>query len=144
MGADAVADLQRRDDMEVLRKPIAVVLAVIGIAVTVRHVLGTYYIDALRDLDLQTVLDPFMAVAVALALIVQFVGKRNLDAKITGDTITRTYLETNLVFYATVLLALQVFGDWIGNVPGPWWQYPLFVVIMGVTGLRLWRDSSGG
>ena len=75
--------------MEVLRKPIAVVLAVIGIAVTVRHVLGTYYIDALRDLDLQTVLDPFMAVAVALALIVQFVGKRNLDAKITGDTITR-------------------------------------------------------
>ena len=129
--------------MEILRKPIAVVLAVIGIAVAIRHVRGSYYIDALRDLDLQMVLDPFMAVAVVLALIVQFVGKRNFDAKTNVDTITRTYFETNLVFYATVLLTLQVFGDWIGNVPGPWWQDHLFVVIMGVTGLRLWRNSSG-
>ena len=126
-----------------LRKLIAVVLALIGIAVAIRHVLGADSIDALRDLDWQTVLDPFMAVAVVLALIVRFGGKRNLDAKITGDTITRAYLETNLVFYATVFLALQVFRDWIGNVPGPWWQDPLFVVVMGVTSLRLWRESSG-
>ena len=61
--------------MEMLRKPIAVVLALIGIAAAVLHVLGTYYIDAVRDLDRQTVLDPFMAVGVVLALIVVFGGQ---------------------------------------------------------------------
>ena len=127
--------------MEPLKKPIAVVLAVIGIAVAVRHVLGTYYIDALRDFDWQT-LDPFMAVAVVLALIVVFGVKRDLDAQSSGDTITRAYLETNLIFYATVLLTLQIFRDWIGNVPGPWWQDLLFVVVMGVTSLRLWHDQA--
>lgn len=125
-----------------LRKPIAVVLAVIGIAVAVLHVLGTYYIDALRDLDREAVLEPFMALGVVLALIVLFRAKRELDARIDGDTITRAYLETNLVFYATVLLTLQVFGDWIGDIPGPWWQNPVFVIVMGITSVRLWRDSA--
>ena len=60
----------------------------------------------------------------------------------SGDTITRAYLETNLIFYATALLTLQIFRDWIGNVPGLWWQDPLFVVVMGVTSLRLWRDQA--
>ena len=72
--------------MEMLRRPIAVVLAVIGIAVAIIHVLGRYYIDALRDFDWQTVLDPFMAVAVVLALIVVFGVKRDLDAQIAAVT----------------------------------------------------------
>ena len=128
--------------MEMLRKPVAVVLAVIGIAAAIIHVLGGYYIDALRDLDREAVLEPFMAVGVVLALIVLFGAKRELDARIDGDAITRAYLETNLVFYATVLLTLQVFRDWLGDIPGPWWQDPAFVIVMGVTSLRLWRDPA--
>ena len=125
------------------RKPIAVVLTLISIMVVVVHYLiGPRYIDWLRDLDFQTILDPFMAVAVALALIVHFLGKQALDAENTDGSITRKYLEANLAFYTTVFLALWVFGNWLG-VPTNWTlMYPLFLVVMGVTSLRLWRESS--
>ena len=123
------------------RKPIAVVLALISIIVIVVHYLiGPRYIDWLRDLDLKTILDPLMAVAVVLALMVHFLGKQALDAEGTDGSVTREYLESNLIFYATVFLALWVFGSWLG-VPTSWTlMYPLFLVVMGVTSLRLWRE----
>ena len=127
-----------------LRKPIAVILAVIGAVATVNYVIGARYIDAIRDIDREEVLDPFMAAAVVVALIVHFAGKRELDAEDTDGPVTRRYLETNLAFYATVFLALWVFGDWIGAFVNSTLMVPLFVVMMGVTSIRLWRDSPGG
>ena len=121
------------------RKVISVVVALIGIAATLDYVWGIRYIDAVRDLDREAILGPLMAVGIVLVLIVNFVWKRAFDAENTDGAITRKYLEANLAFYATVLLAFQVFREWIGNVPGQWWQDPLFVVVMGVTSFRLWR-----
>ena len=123
----------------------AAALALIGILVALRFVLGTRYVDALRDLNGQDALDPFMAGAVVLALYLNFVSKQVWDAEMDAESadgpITREYLETNLLFYATVLLMLWVFADWIGGFRN-WMLDPLFVIVMGVTSLRLWRDWS--
>ena len=85
-----------------------------------------------------------MAGAVVLALHLNFVSKQvwdaEMDAQSADGPITREYLETNLLFYATVLLMLWVFLRWIGG-GGNWLQDPLFVIVMGVTSRRLWRDS---
>ncbi len=125
-----------------LRQAIAVVIALIGIAAALDYVWGIRYVDAVRDLDREAVLGPLMAVGIVLALIVNFAWKRSFDADNTDGAVTRAYLEANLAFYTTVLLAFQVFREWIGNVPSQWWQDPLFVVVMGVTSLRLWRDRA--
>ena len=126
------------------RRLIAIVLAVIGIAAAVDFLIGVRYIDAVRDLDRQAILDPLMAVAVVLAAIVHFLDKRALDSGNTDGSITRKYLEANLAFYATVFLALWVFADWIGDLETGMLMDSVFIVVMGVTSLRLWRESATG
>ena len=125
-----------------LRKLISVVLALVVLAVAVHYLFGfeTRYVDSLRGLDLRTILDPFMAVAVVLALIVHFVGKRALDAENTDGSVTRKYLEANLAFYATVFLALWVFGDWLG---GPMTATSRETVVLRVLGIGVALPQSG-
>ena len=132
----------------------ALVLALISLAVGIHFVFGSLYQDAVDVIGVWAVLDWFMAAGILIALFVSFVAKQALDQDGAGDSVTRGYLEVNVVFYAAVFLALWFFWNWFdfltsGDEPQGTtnlvnWMLidPLIAVVMGVTGLRLWRDAS--
>ena len=132
----------------------ALVLALISLAVGIHFVFGSLYQDAVDVIGVWSVLDWFMAAGILIALVVHFKAKQALDQDGAGDSVTRRYLEVNLAFYATVLLSLWFFWNWFdfltsGDEPQGTtnlvnWMLidPLIAVVMGVTGLRLWRDAS--
>ena len=86
------------------------------------------------------VMNWFMAVSVIIALGLSFVRKRRLES----DPNWRDYLETNLTFYGSLLLALWFFWNWFGvfsgQDSGTFWAFvnPLFVIVVGSLGFRMW------
>lgn len=92
------------------------------------------------------ILNWFMAVSVVIVLLGSFARKRNMDA---GEANTRTSLEVNVVFYAALGLFLWYFWNWFGvfsdQDSGTLWAFidPLFVLVVGPAGLRVWRGAGG-
>ena len=92
------------------------------------------------------VLNWFMAVSVVIVLLGSFARKRAMDA---GEADTRTSLEVNIVFYAALGLFLWYFWNWFGvfsdQDSGTLWAFidPLFVLVVGPSGLRIWRAAGG-
>ena len=92
------------------------------------------------------VMNWFMAVSVVIALLGSFARKRRMDAE---EADTRTSLEVNIVFYAALGLFLWFFWNWFGALTdqgnGTLWAFidPLFVLVVGPAGLRVWRATGG-
>ena len=92
------------------------------------------------------VMNWFMAVSVVIVLLGSFARKRRMDAE---EADTRTSLETNIVFYAALGLFLWYFWNWFGvfsnQANGTLWAFidPLFVLVVGPSGLRIWRATGG-
>ena len=88
----------------------------------------------------------FMAVSVVIVLVGSFMRKRRMDA---GEADTRQSLEVNIVFYAALGLFLWYFWNWFGVFSGQdngtLWAFidPLFVLVVGPAGLRMWRAAGG-
>ena len=61
----------------------------------------------------------------------------------------KKYLEINLSFYGSLMLTIWYFANWFNDWHGStdllmWWFItPLFVVITGACGCRMWRGSDG-
>ena len=137
-----------------LRRIGAIALALVSLAVAIHYVFGSLYADAVDVIGVWAILDWFMAAGILIALIVHFTAKQALDREGAGDSVTRRYLEVNLAFYTTVFLSLWFFWNWFdfltsGDEPQGTtnlvnWMLidPLIAVVLGVTGLRLWRDAS--
>ena len=72
-----------------------------------------------------------------------------------GAGVTRAYLEVNLAFYASIVLALWWFWNWFyslfpenepevfGLIHLEWWAFinPLMAPVLGATGFHLWRAA---
>ena len=92
------------------------------------------------------VMNWFMAVSVVIVLLGSFARKRRMDAE---EVDTRTSLEVNIVFYAALGLFLWFFWNWFGALTdqgnGTLWAFidPLFVLVVGPAGLRIWRAVGG-
>ena len=92
------------------------------------------------------VMNWFMAVSAVIVLLGSFARKRRMDA---GEADTRTSLEVNIVFYAALGLFLWFFWNWFGALTdqanGTLWAFidPLFVLVVGPSGLRIWRGTGG-
>lgn len=92
------------------------------------------------------VMNWFMAVSVVIVLLGSFARKRRMDAE---EADTRTSLEVNIVFYAALGLFLWFFWNWFGALTdqgnGTLWAFidPLFVLVVGPAGLRIWRATGG-
>ena len=88
----------------------------------------------------------FMAVSVVIVLVGSFMRKRRMDAE---EADTRQSLEVNIVFYAALGLFLWYFWNWFGaltgQADGTLWAFidPLFVLVVGPAGLRMWRAAAG-
>ena len=137
-----------------LKKLFAIVLGAIALAVALHFMFTPFYADIV-DIDrVWYVLDCFMALAVLVVLAVHYFRKRTLGERGPDESITREYLEVNLAFYASIVLAIWFFWNWFdyltvdadsqGQINLLMWTFvdPLFVLVSGITGFRLWRDAS--
>ena len=132
--------------MDILRRPLAVIVGLTAVAVLVHFVLGPVYEDVLESGDVWSVLNWFMALGVIVALVVTFQAKRDAEA---GDCDTKTYLAVNAKFYTAAVLAVLFFRNWVdelagggsdGDVNGNYWVLidTIYVILMAWVSLHLW------
>ena len=114
---------------------------------------SSFYRELVDTGAIWDVLNWFLAVGLVIALIVSYLHKRTLDRRGAAGSVTREYLEVNLMFYVTVVLVLWFFWNWSNDLVSVepqgqtqrniWvWINPLFVPIAAATALRLWRSPS--
>jgi hypothetical protein len=142
--------------MEILKRLLSVFFLLVAAAVAVNWVATPLYHDGTANYWLWEAMNWPMAVAVGLALIVNAVRKCRSQTSVSGGSVTRQYLEVNLAFYASIVLALWFYWNWfyslfpesepeaVGLIHLEWWAFinPLLVLVVGATGARLWREAT--
>lgn len=140
--------------MDIFRMLIALGLLFCSIAVALQFVLSPLYGHIGQAVvAVWYYLDMLMAVSIVITLAVQLQRKRAAD-RTGGDGLGRERLEANVMFYLSLLVALWFFRNWfdflasspLGNQsPATFviWDIldPLLVILVGLTGIRLWRRS---
>ena len=136
--------------MNVLRKLLAVLLIGVALLVAVHFVFNSFYRESLDTVEVWSVLDWPMALALVIALVVHFRRKRALDAR-AEQGLTREYVEVNVATYGTALVALWFFSNWFnflnvgmeGESAGNLVMWvivdALIVLVLSATASYLWR-----
>ena len=141
--------------MDILKRLIGAYLILISLAVAINWVITPLIDNSSGEYPIWVALNWFMSPAVILALIVNFARKFDLEESVNAG-ITRAYLEINLAFYASIVLALWWFWNWfhsmfpenepevVGLIHLEWWAFinPLMVITLGATGAYLWKSAS--
>ena len=140
--------------MDVLRMVFAVILLFTAAAVAVYFVIVPLTSSSMSSTVVWYYLDILMAVSLLAALVVQLQRKRAADVN-KGEGLNREWLEANAMFYLSVIVSLWFFRNWfdlltsnpLGSQSVPTWVIwdildALIPVVLGVTGFRLWRNSS--
>jgi hypothetical protein len=140
--------------MSAVKKLLGAYLAAAVLAVVVQFMGDSAFSGSYDTGMVWNVVNWFMAAGATVALIASVLRKFSLHASRTEGGVTRDYLETNLIFYASIFLALLFFWNWFDSLAtGPggqsdtrmiWWAFinPLFVLVTGAAGCRLWRGDS--
>ena len=145
--------------MDVVRMLIALGLIFCSVAVALQFVLGPIYRHiGNAEVAVWYYLDMLMAASILITAAVQLQRKRAAD-RIRGDSLGRERFEANVMFYLSLIVALWFFRNWfdflssdpIGDQSTATqviWMIldPLLVILVGLTGIRMWRSSapSGG
>ena len=98
------------------------------------------------------------AIAIIIVLIVNVLRKRALDANGSDGSVTREYLEINLLFYVSIVVTVWFFWNWLffgffpNNEPTGaardahtlLWPFinALDIPLLGATGYHLWRKAA--
>ena len=139
-----------------LKKLGAVYLVGVAVAVAVFFIVNPLLTDAIDVPGVWLVLDVLMVIALAMALVYNYARKKVECGGDPGGTVTRRYLEVNVAFYLTAAVTILFLHNWFsllaegtdsldGNHQA-WviWAAvdTLLPLIVGVTGCRLWRETS--
>ncbi len=142
--------------MIILKRLLAVFLALMALVVGVHWIASPLYDNSSGDYPVWVILNWPMALGVVIALVVNFTRKRDLASSGSDAPVTRKYLEANIAFYASLLLALWFYWNWfyslfpdnepaaVGQIHLMMWAFinpVLSVPVMGATGFHLWRDA---
>ena len=136
--------------MQVVKQILGVVHVVYAVVIAVAFVLWT---TGAVD-DFWPVINIVSCVVIVLALIFNYLRKRAHDTS-GNDGISREYLESNALYYGSVILAMLFAFNWInllangatdiGELPLHDWVWAIvdimIAVISGVTGTYLLRSS---
>ena len=140
--------------MDMLKKALAAILGLIALAVLAHFVLTPFYQDSVDVGQVWRTLNWFMAFGTIVILVSTFVDKRRIGSG--ENSTTKEYIAVNTAFYASALLAIWFFWDWIDNIAAPqpkeiidlhihlhYWGFidPLYIILSGVVGLHLWHDD---
>lgn len=137
--------------MDTIRRPLAVILGVITIAVAFHFIFSTFYPDSVDVGQVWDILDWFMAFAVLVTLVLAYMRKKNMTS---DSTDAKMYVRVNLVFYSALWLAIWFFWNWFDNLASgtelqddihlTLWAFidPLFIIVVGRLSVRLWKGDS--
>ena len=135
--------------MKIVRCVLAAYAFLTAAGAGANFVVTPLYDDGSTGYPVWSVLNWFMAAGVLLALIASLIWKIRLHQAGADGAVLKRCIEVNVTFYASLLLALWFFWNWFGDlmsreVPLMWaFTDPLFVLVLGAAGLRLWRDPDG-
>ncbi len=139
-----------------LKKLIGAYLVIVGVVVAVFFIVNSLLADAVDVLSIWYILDVLMLVGLVLALVFNYQRKREVEAEGQAESITRSYLESNALFFLTAAVTILFFHNWFSLLANgadsldgnhqAWiiWAFvdTLLPITLGVTGCRLWREAS--
>ena len=129
--------------MRALRLICALYALLLALVVAVNYVVTPLYDDGSTGYPVWSILNWFMAAGAGLALVAGTVWK----VRYSNTEDVKEYFRASGLFYASVVLFLWFFSNWFADmmsreVPLLWELCdPLFVVVLGATGLRLLSES---
>lgn len=136
--------------MDTLRRPLAVILGVITIAVAFHFIFSAFYPDSVDIGQVWDILDWFMAFAVLVTLVLAYIRKKS----IASDSMdAKTYVRVNVAFYSALWLAIWFLWNWFDNLAAgaelqsdvhlTLWAFidPLFIILVGRLSVRLWKGN---
>ena len=138
----------------VLKKLVGAYLVIVGVVVAVFFIVNSLLADSIDVLSIWYVLDVLMLVGLVLALVFNY--QRKVESEEQGESITRSYLESNALFYLTAAVTIIFLHNWISLLANgsdsldgnhqAWviWAFvdTLLPITLGITGCRLWREAS--
>ena len=141
-----------------LKKLVGAYLVIVGVVVAVYFSINALLADAVDVTSIWLVLDVLMFIGLVLALIFNYIRKREVEAADQDGSITRPYLECNVLFYLTAGVTILFLHNWISILANgtsslegnhqAWviWATvdTLLPIAFGLSGCRLWREASGG
>ena len=142
--------------MSGLKKLVGAYLVIVGVVVAVFFIISSLLADSIDVLSIWYVLDVLMFIGLVLALIFNYIRKSEVETRDQSGSITRSYLESNLLFYLTAGVTIIFLHSWIsllvngadsldGNHQA-WviWAFvdTLLPFAFGLSGCRLWCESS--
>ena len=148
--------------MEGLKKPVGIYLVGVAVVVAVFFIVNTFLANSLNVLSVWYVLDVLMFIGLALALIFNYLRKREEAERNSDGAVTRQYLAASVAFYATAGLMILFLHNWFSLLAlgpdialGPntlegnqqaWiiWAVvdTLLPLTLGATGCALWCGES--
>ena len=142
--------------MEAIKKLAGAYLVGVSIAVAVFFIINIFLIDSVSVLAVWHVLDVLMLVGLALGMGFNYAHKHRAGGRDAGGAVTRPYLEANVTFYVTTVVTILFLHNWFaflvtgdvsqGDNHTAWVIWAVvdtaLPIILGVTGCRLWRESS--
>ena len=134
--------------MSMLKRLLSVYMMLAALVTAIHYMFTTSLFDT--DFVFWGYLNWPMAIAVVIAVVASYGDKRGADAASGSGTGLRGYLDTSLLFYAAVFLFIAFFREWIVTAFAAegddvtLWDFidPLFVIVTGVLGVRMWRSGS--
>ena len=142
--------------MGILRRVLAVILALICLSLGFHFVAGEIYGTYLAEPHLVwDYLNWLTAFGVVVTLVYHYRRKRALDRQQHDDSVSFNYLSTNLMLFAAMFLTFWFFANWFeelnvnsqvdGTVVGFIWISfnVIFAVLGGLTAWRLWQSEPG-
>ena len=99
-----------------LKRLISVYLLGVGAMVAIHFLVTRFYDPTWEDASLAawSAMNPLQVIGVVIAVVVAFLRKRRMCASLTDQSVTREYLEANVVFYFSVPLLLALLWNWFG------------------------------
>ena len=128
----------------------------IGTVVAVYFIINSFLADSFEVISVWRVLNILIVIGLALALMFNYLRKREEDASDSGGAITRRYLEVNVAFFLTAGVTILFLHNWLSllalgedSLDGNhqawiiWAAVDVMVpLVLGVTGCRMWQAGS--
>ena len=102
--------------MAALKRLAGVYLLVIGVAVTL-HFLATQFYDPTwsdASVPVWQVMNPLQIIALVIVLLISMERKHNAEAESSDGTVTRKYLEANVLFFIAAGVLIAHLWNWFG------------------------------
>ncbi len=143
--------------MEAIKKLVGAYLVGVSIAVAIFFIINVFLVGTISVLAVWHVLDVLMLVGLALGVVFNYAYKTRMNGRDAGESVTRGYLDANVTFYITTGVTILFLHNWfaflatgdvsVGENHTAWviWAVvdTVLPIILGTTGCRLWRESSG-